>query len=266
MQRLPTLIRKDILTYALPLFLMNLSRTEFNNKDYWLAIPGCILAWAPIKSKPRLVVSSLLYLLHVFMPSLYFLCLGFILHQAYNSNILISKNLLVCSFTVKIEIIGLLCSEFVTVPAIIKLILGSLAIFISITCAPPSVECSDPFESMKAKIDSSNMLNMEYRSFISMKRDEEYLKDAKLFFTEILYMISERKFLVLFCSFFSFEKFELVIILIGVLFIFGCRWEYLCIILKAEATSNVLFRVCGTYTVYLVVSAINQMTVSDIKD
>ncbi|ELA41320.1 uncharacterized protein VICG_01693 [Vittaforma corneae ATCC 50505] len=186
---------------------MNLSRTEFNNNDYWMTVPGCILAWAPMKSKPRLIASSLLYLLQVFVPSLYFLCLGFILHQVYNSNILISKNSLVCNFIMKVEIIGLLCSEFITVPAIIKLIFGSLAVFISITSSPPNVECPDPFESMKAKISSSNMLNMEYRCFINMKREEAYLKDAGLFFTEILYMLSEKKILAAFLLFFQFRKF-----------------------------------------------------------
>jgi hypothetical protein len=260
MEKIPSLIRKDIITYSLPLFLMNLSRNEFENNKYWLAIPGCVVAFVPLKSKSKLIVSSLLYTVQIFIPSVYFLCLGFILHQAYNSNLFISKKQVVCDFIAKIEIIGFLCSELVVIPSIIKLMLASLVIYISITCKPPCIESLEPFESMKARIESSSILNTEYRYFMDKTRSYKFFEDARLFYTEILYMISSFKIALLFFSFFSFENFKFLVFVIGILYIFGYKWEYLCIILESKATSNVLVRVIGSYIVYEMAIITRDMT------
>lgn len=251
MNDLPILIKKDILIYAFPLFLMNLCRSEFYNGDYWMAIPGCLLAWVPVSSKTRLTTSSILYTLHAFFPGFYFLFLGFILHQAYNSNLLASKPSVVCRFISKIEVVGLLCSELLVIPGIIKLALGVLAIFISITCGPPNIETSDPFENMKAKIDSSQMLNLEYRRFLSGEETSGYFTEAAIFYTEIFYMISHKRILLLFCSFFNIWKSQYLIIPIGVIFLLRGSWEYLCLFIETCTTRNVLFRVCGTYFMYV---------------
>lgn len=250
MDDLPYKIRKDIIIYSLPLFLINLSRSEFNNKFYFLTIPGSILGMIPITSKSKLIVSSFLYLAHIFIPSLYFLILGFILQQSYNSNILVSKSGLVSNFIAKIEIVAFLCSDLVQIPIFLKIIFSCLILYISITSKNVSIESRDPFESMKNKIESANMLNLEYRTYLNNKIGVEY--NNPIFYTEIFYMISNYKTLVLFCSFFSIKRSELILLFIGILYIFRYRWEYLCLILKVETTRNVLLRVICSYFIYLV--------------
>lgn len=258
MENLPRPINRDILTYGLPLFLMSLTRLEADNKYYWMAIPGCIFARVPFTSKTKLIISAVLYLVQVVFPDLYFLALGFILHQAYNSNILMSKKPVVCNFLTKMEILGFLCSTVVSVPVVLRLCLGVAALSVVAMSAPPSVEAPDPFESMKAKIPSSKMLNIEYRYFLGQGREEEQT-DMRVFWTEIFVMISHRKVLLLFCSFFSLARFDLVVVAMGILFIFGYCWEFLSLILKANAAPNVIFRVVTTYVIYLLLDLTTKM-------
>lgn len=265
MEQLPNPIKRDILIYSFPLFLTCLSRFQNSNDTYWLSAIGALLGTVlPVAfgSKQRLVLSAILYFVQLFIPSCYFIAFGFILHQSYNTRILLSRTSLVCLFVSKVEIIGVLCSEMVEVPVTVRFALATVAIFASFYANPPCFECEDPFESMKARITVAKMLNSEYREYVSMKvkKKRDYLKDAGIYLTEILYMVSSNKVLVLFSSFFSFETSELVIFVMGIMLVFEYSWEYLCLILKTNPTPNTLSRVTGTYIVYFIVNTATKLS------
>jgi len=260
MDALPTSINRDIIVYAMPLFLMSFDRPHNDNLKYCMAIPGCIVAHIPMASKTRLILSAALYLLQVLVPPIHFFCLGFILQQAYNSNILVSKRPVVCALIGKVEIMGMACSEILRLPVVVRVLVGVLVFCMSVLASAPSVETSDPFESMRAKIDSAKLLNIEYRCYMRQKTVKAaHHRELGLFFTDLLMMVSNRKLLMLFCSFFSLGRSETVILVMGILLIYGWVWEYLCFVLKADPTPNVAFRVVVTYGMYILVYVSTRM-------
>lgn len=263
---LPFRIRQDILVYTFPLFLMNLSRTD--NKQYSDAIIGSLIALFicnRIYSKTMLNISSILYVIQIFVPSMYFYSYGFILHQAYNNNIIISKEDVSNRLIVKIEILGWILSEVVEIPRLIRLILGGMAVIISLRSDPPSLETEDPYESIKRKIDQPKLLNIEYRQTISRVKDKNRERWSKSFsnltpfLIEPLYMISDRKTLLLFCSFFSFEYSQILTILTGILFAFDSYWECGIILQKTGGSRIGFVRCIWSYVIYKVIGSLKKV-------
>lgn len=259
---LPKRIKRDILTYSLPLFLISATRNNQPLSLYWSAGIGALIGFIPIGSKLKMSVSSILFILQIFNSKLYFISLGYSLSQAYHNKILSTKETEICVFISKIEIIGWLCSELLVIPRIIKLILGSICLFISFTCNHVCVESSDPFDEMKKRIENPNLVNAEYRQFIRGNEKEKsvFLKRFQPFLFEILYLVGKNKLLILFFSFFSAEISEYFIFVIGLLGLLNLRWEPFISILKGSAGANVLFRVVSTYLSILAVSMVQKVS------
>lgn len=258
MQNIPPKIAKDIIRYTLPLLLTMSSRGENQNDRYWGTIPGSLVASVLAMyisycgSKIRLVLSSVLYLASLFVPSLYFFSLGFILNQSYNTNIFRSQQPSVSKLVSKIELVGLLASEAVTIPQNVKIVLGGATLISSVLARSPCVETEEPFECMKGRIDSANALNSEYRFFLKKGSGHDG-GGRRLYIVDALYMITRRKMDLLFSILFSLELSEFFIFLVGVLFVLDVPWELACLLLKTEPTPNVSLRLISNYAIYLTI-------------
>jgi hypothetical protein len=266
----PKDIKRDVIIFSMPLFLISLTRADQNMSLYWTSIFGTFLGFIPLSSKLKMTLSAILFIFQVFNSNLYFFTFGYILTQAYKNCIFNTKQDEITLFISKIEILGWLCSEFLIIPKLIKLILGTLLLFYSLICEPPCVECKDPFEEMKKRIKIANLVNLEYRQFIkdsngdsngsnpTDKRDKntkkaDYLSNINfksIFLFEIIYLIGKYKILILFFSFFSFEISEFFIFLIGLLGFLNLRWEPILLVLKGGTCKNIIFRVISTYLIY----------------
>ena len=242
---LPNLIKKDIIVYSMPLFFLSVNRSEHDYFLFWLTSIGAGFGLIPMKSKHKLICSAVLYLIHVFIPISFYFCLGFSLFQAYNCNVMSIKKQEINIFISKLEIIGWLCSEIINIPRIIQLMIGSVLVFVSITCDPPCIESEDPFEEMKKRIESPALVNLEYRHFIKNESEQKksIFKDFYPFLFEIVYMAGTEKIWILFFSFFSFEISEYLIFLIGILAMMEFKWEILIILLKGSPSGNIYPRI-----------------------
>lgn len=262
MQSIPPKLAKDLIRYTLPLLLITSSRGENLHSRYWAAVPGSFAASILIicgnycGSKSRLILSSILYLGTLLVPSLYFFSLGFILNQSYNTNIFRSQQSSVNKLVFKVEIIGLLASESINIPFNIRIAFGIATLISSILVHNPCVEAKDPFECMKTRIDSASALSLEYRFFL--KRDHNHNSNRKPCIVDVLYMITRRRMDLLFSILFSFELSDLYIFLIGVLFVLGIPWEFACLLLKTEPAQNVSLRVVTNYVIYFIVDFIGR--------
>lgn len=254
---IPNRIKKDIVVFSMPLFLLSASRSEHSFSLYWTALIGAFFGLIPLTSKHKMICSSILYLVQLFSPDFYYFTLGFALVQAYDNNILLTKKSEINLFISRLEIVGWLCSEIMIIPKIIQIILGSILFFVSITCKSPCIECEDPFEEMKKRIESSGLLNLEYRHFVKNENtlnsslfESLYISlinNLQPFLFEILYMVSRNKILILFCSFFSYEISEYIIFLIGIMAIMDLRWELITLLVKGSASGNIPFRILTTF-------------------
>ena len=264
---LPNRIKKDIFIFSLPLFLASATRSDHQFSWYWTAFIGACFSSVPMSSKKRMICSSILFIFQTFYSKAYFFCLGFSIAQAYNNNILKTKQKEVTVFITRLEILGWLCSEIVSLPKIIKLILGSISLFIAFICDPPCVESNDPFDEMKKRIDSMSLVNIEYRQFINGNNANKKFvyTGLKPFLFEILYTVGQNKILILFCSFFSCEVTDYLIFLIGTLGILDLKWELLTLLLKGSATSNVYFRILSTFVLVVLISVIQSLFENDVN-
>lgn len=262
MQSIPPKLAKDLIRYTLPLLLIMSSRKEHPNNRYWGTIPGSLVASVLLVydsycgSKVMLVLSSVLYLACVFMPSLYFFSLGFILNQSYNTNIFRSQLSSVNKLVSKIELVGLLASEAMTIPLDVKVALGGAVLVSSMLVHSPCIEAREPFECMKSRIDSANALNSEYRLFL--RKEAWHDAKRKLYIVDVLYMVTKRRMNLLFSVLFSLELSEFFVFLVGVLFVLDIPWEFSCLLLKTEPTSNVSFRLVCNYAIYSAIELIGR--------
>lgn len=260
---LPYGIRKDILVYSFPLFLMSLSRKTNDNSRFSDTIVGSLIALVITKriySKTSLILSSILYLTQLFVPSLYFYVYGFMIHQAYNTNITVSKNEISDRLIVRIEVLGWIISEIVEVPRLLRLIFGGMAVLMALRSDSPSLETEDPYESLKMKIDQPKLLNQEYREVINYIKTRDartkWYEDLTPFVLEPFYMISDRKILLLFCSFFCFEYSEILVIFTGILFVFDFYWEWGILLQKTSGSRRGIVRCIWTFIIYKIIITI----------
>lgn len=260
-KEIPPKIIQDILILSIPLLLISSNRSNHSNQDYWHAIIGSGIGMIPFfpnnSAKPRLIICSLLYLISVIKPSFYYFCFGYILHHSYNLKILISNPKSVCKLVSKVELIGYMFSESIVLPFNLKIFLGCLSLISSILLNQLYTEVVDPFDLMKSKIESASILNIEYRALISSKKP---ILSWKVYPIDILLMIADRKMSFLFGMIFSFEISEVVIFLIGILYIFEIPWEIFCIFLKTFPNSNTLIRTIITYIIFYIIDFLKANT------
>lgn len=253
LQSIPPKIIQDIIIYSIPLFLITADRNLIGNENYWISLFGSIVASLPLpffqSSKTKLVLASMLYIAYIFIPELYFFVFGFILNQSYNSGLLKSDQKSVCKLISKIELIGYLLSEIIYIPVHIKLFMGAVAFIISLFAPKPCAESSEPFESMKSRINSASRLNSEYRVFL----DKEIKKPliSKPYLIDTLYIMSKNRLKFLFSMYFSLEGSEFFIFPIGILYILEIPWEYFCLLLRTEPNYNVNSRIIVNYLLFL---------------
>lgn len=260
---IPPKILQDLVLYSVPLLLITSERKNGANTKFYGAIAGSILCSLPIfpikGSKFKLIMSSVAYLLYLFIPQIYFFALGFILNQSYNTGIFRSNLNSVCKLVSKIELIGYLISESIVIPTNIKFFMGFSSLVVSLLAPMPCCECPEPFELMKSKIGAATMLNSEYRLFLNKEKTKEALI-SKPYLIDILYMASREKIKILFSIYFSFEVSESIIFLAGSLFILEIPWEYTCILLKAEPNCNVNIRLIVNYLLFIVINFLETNT------
>lgn len=212
-----------------------------------------------LSKKMLLILSCLFYFIYLSFPDLYFLLYGFISFQAYNSNVLISKREQISQMIFRIEILGLLVSELIfTLSKIGRYFLGIITLILCLMASRPCIESENPYECLKSQVDSASLINLEYRAILK-KENRLRIFDECGFPTllDVLYFVSKHKIYLLLFLFFNSNLLDLIIFIIGVLYVFGIFWEPLAMFLEIGHSSNTTYRFIVNYLLLIAIELVD---------
>lgn len=151
---IPRAVYKQAFIYALPLFFISIlcSSSVRMHSPFWYAIPSSIVT-SFLPSKSALLLSSLISLIPILFPSLYYISYGAAAGQAYTSHLLgTSHQLDLNELVLKLELLGLFIAHQLELPYYFYFICWSVILFISFVADPPAAESSDPYLAMRKLI------------------------------------------------------------------------------------------------------------------